>query len=262
MPLTAKLVMVPHGLLLFLVNALFILFSILLLVLVRNLCHYTIRKSQNEVITPIFNRAGAIFGIIIAFVVVILWQEYNKSRDNALKEGTEALELYRDLTLYPDQKKVTEAIACLTHFTRCVIADEYPAMAKMQTSPATENVLTDLRKAIHGITPGNPHEQVLYNKIIRDFEMLSRFRQTRLLEMESSLPVIVWIVLIIGAVIMIGYAIFLGTEKFWLHIILTSMLAIILANSFYLIIELDYPFMGDLCAKPTSYIEVLNTVNK
>ena len=43
--------------------------------------------------------------------------------------------------------------------------------------------------------------------------------------------------------------------------LLTSMLAITLANAFYLIIELDYPFMGYLCAKPTSYIEMLKVIN-
>ena len=41
---------------------------------------------------------------------------------------------------------------------------------------------------------------------------------------------------------------------------MTSMLAIIIANAFYLIIELDYPFMGSLSAKPTSYIKMLETI--
>jgi hypothetical protein len=261
MPFTAKLVMVSPCLLLFLINAIFILFAILLLVIVRNVTHYKTRQSQNEVIAPIFNKAGAVFGIIIAFVVVILWQEYNKSRDNALKEGTEALELYRDLNLYPIQKQVADSIKFLVQFTKSVVEDEYPAMADMKKSPATEQVLTDLRKALHTITPQNPREQILYNKIIRDFEMLARLRQNRLSDMESSLPGIFWVVLIIGAVIMIMFSVFLGTEKLWLHVILTSMLAIILANAFYLIIELDYPFMGDLCARPTSYIEMLTITN-
>ena len=91
--------------------------------------------------------------------------------------------------------------------------------------------------------------------------MLSRLRQTRLLDMESSLPGIVWVVLIAGAIIIMLFTIFLGAEKLWLHIVLTSMMAITLANAFYLIIELDYPFMGYLCAKPISYIEMLNIIN-
>ena len=261
MPFTARLVMVSPCLLLFLINAIFILFSILLLVIVRNVCHHKIRKGHNDVIATIFNKAGAIIGIIIAFVVVILWQEYNKSKDNALKEGTEALELYQDLGLYPDQKQAAKPIKSLLQFTKLVIEDEYPAMADMRTSQAAEQVWNSLRKELYAITPQNPREQILYSKIIRDFETLSRLRQIRLLDMESSLPGIVWVVLIAGAIIIILFSILLGTEKLWLHIVLTAMMAMTLANAFYLIIELDYPFMGHLCAKPVSYIEMLNTIN-
>ncbi len=261
MPFTAKLVMLSPGALFFLINTVFILISILLLCLVRKVSHYQIRKSQNDIIATIFNKAGAIFGIMIAFVVVILWQEYNKSRDNALKEGTEALELYRDLSLYPNRKKAAEAIKLLAEFAKLVIAEEYPAMADMRVSQMTEQVLTNLRNEIYNIIPQKPREQILYNKILRDFETLSRLRQNRLLSMESSLPFIVWMVLIAGTIIMIMFSIFLGGEKLWLHILMTSMLAIIIANAFYLIIELDYPFMGDLCAKPTSYIEMLKIIN-
>jgi Protein of unknown function (DUF4239) len=260
MPLTAELVMLSPCLLFFLINIVFILISVSLLCLVRKVSHYQIRKSQNDIIATIFNKAGAIFGIMIAFVVVILWQEYNKSRDNALKEGTEALELYRDLSLYPNPKKATKAIKSLVEFANLVIAEEYPAMAAMRMSQATEQELTNLRNEVHNIIPQKTREQILYNKILRDFESLSRLRQNRLLSMESSLPFIVWAVLIAGTIIMIMFSIFLGCEKLWLHILMTSMLAIILANAFYLIIELDYPFMGDLCAKPTSYIEMLKVI--
>ena len=198
---------------------------------------------------------------MIAFVVVVLWQEYNKSQDNALKEGTEALELYRDLTLYPDQKKAADSIKSLTQFARLIIDDEYPAMADMRLSTTTEQTMTKLRIDIHNIIPQNPRDQILYNKILRDFETLVRLRQNRLLSLESSLPYIVWVVIIAGAIIIILFSILLGTDKLWLHMLLTSMLAITLANAFYLIIELDYPFMGYLCAKPTSYIEMLKVIN-
>ena len=135
MPFTAKLLMLPPWLLYILINALFIGFSILLLHTVRRCAHCKMRKGHNDVVASIFNKAGTVFGIILAFVVVILWQEYNKSVDLALKEGTEALELYQDLSLYPDQKQATGAIKSLVHFAELVINDEYPAMARMKTSP-------------------------------------------------------------------------------------------------------------------------------
>ncbi len=260
MPFTAKLVMLSPWLLFILINAVFIGTSILILYIIRRIAHYKIRQSHNDVIASIFNKAGTVFGIMLAFVVVILWQDYHRAMDSALKEGTEALELYRDLSLYPNQKQADSAIKSLVHFSKLVIEDEYPAMANMGMSQTTEHAMNNLRNDIHNINPQKRQEQILYAKILNDLENLSKLRHERLSEMESSLPDIVWAALIVGAFVAILFSTLLGAERFWLHALLISMLAIILATAFYLIIELDYPFMGELCAKPTSYIKMLKTI--
>jgi hypothetical protein len=260
MPFTAKLLMLPPWLLFILINVLFIGISILILYIVRWCTHYKMRKDHNDVVASIFNKAGTIFGIILAFVVVILWQEYNKSMDRTLKEGTEALELYQDLSLYTNQKQATSAIKSLVHFAESVIKDEYPAMANMKMSQTTEQAMIKLRHEIQYISPQNIKEQILYTKLLKDIENLSKLRQERLADMESSLPGIFWGALIVGAIVTIMFSILLGAEKLWLHSLLISMLAVILATAFYLIIELDYPFTGELSAKPTSYIKMLQTI--
>ena len=260
MPFTAKLVMLSPWLLFILINAVFIGTSILILYIIRRIAHYKIRQSHNDVIASIFNKAGTVFGIMIAFVVVILWQDYHKAMDSALKEGTEALELYRDLSLYPNPKQADSALKSLVNFAKLVIEDEYPAMANMRMSQTTEHAMNNLRNDIHNINPQKRQEQILYAKILNDLENLSNLRHERLSEMESSLPGIVWAALIVGAFVAIMFSTLLGAERFWLHALLISMLAIILATAFYLIIELDYPFMGELSAKPTSYIRMLKTI--
>ncbi len=260
MPFTAKLVMLSPWLLFILINAVFIGTSILILYIIRRIAHYKIRQSHNDVIASIFNKAGTVFGIMIAFVVVISWQDYNKAMDSAIKEGTEALELYRELSLYPNQKQADSASKSLVYFAKLVIEDEYPAMANMRMSQTTEHAMNNLRNDIHNINPQKRKEQVLYANILNDLENLSKLRDDRLSGMESSLPDIVWAALIVGAFVGILFSTLLGSERFWLHALLVSMLAIILATAFYLIIELDYPFMGELCAKPTSYIKMLKTI--
>ena len=57
-----------------------------MLFIVRCVAHYKNRQSHNDVITSIFNKAGTVIGIMLAFVVVILWQDYHKAMDNAMTE--------------------------------------------------------------------------------------------------------------------------------------------------------------------------------
>ena len=134
----------------------------MILYIVRRGAHYKIRQGHNDVIASIFNKAGTVVGIMIAFVVVILWQDYNKAVDSAIKEGTEALELYRDLSAYPNRKQADSASKSLVRFAKYVIEDEYPAMANMRMSPTTEHAMNILRNDIHNINPQNRQEQILY----------------------------------------------------------------------------------------------------
>ena len=120
--------------------------------------------------------------------------------------------------------------------------------------------MTKLRNELLHINPQNLQEQILYTKLLKDLENLSKLRQERLADMESSLPGIFWGALIIGAIITITFSIVLGAENFRLHALLASMLAVILATTFFLIIELDYPFTGELSAKPKSYVKMLQTI--
>ncbi len=260
MPFTAKLLMLPPWLLFILINIVFIGFSLLVFWGITRLLSCKKRRDLNEVASPIFNRAGAFFGFLLAFVVVVMWQEYTKAVDDASREGTEAMALYRDLSLYPNKDQAAAAIQSLIDFARKVVEDEYPAMVKMQRSPATEQALQNLYKNTEMINPQGKQEEILYNVILKDLYNLSKLRDERLLELESTLPGIIWGVLIIGAIITLLFSTLLGTENILLHGLLKSLFVILIASTFFLIIELDYPFTGEISVKPTSYIKMLERV--
>lgn len=262
MPFTAKLLMMPPWLLYILINAVFIGISLVLFFCVTRLFHYQTRKNLNDVASPIFNRAGAFFGFLLAFVVVVMWQEYTKAVDDASREGTEAMALYRDLVLYPNKEQTAAAIKSLIEFAHKVVEDEYPAMVKMERSPTTEQALHNLYRNTERINPQGRQEEILYNVILKDLYNLSKLRDERLLELESTLPGIIWGVLIIGAIVTILLSTLLGTENLWMHALLKSLFVILIASTFFLIIELDYPFTGEISVRPTSYIRMLERVNQ
>ena len=191
-----------------------------------------------------------------------MWQEYSQGVDNALREGTEAMALYRDLTLYPDKEQTAGSIKALLDFARQVVEDEYPAMAKMERSPSTEQALHNLWSSTEKINPQGRQEEILYNVILKDLYNLSKSRDERLLELESNLPGIIWGVLIIGAIVTLVFSTLLGTESILLHALLKSLFVILIASTFFLIIELDYPFTGNISVKPVSYIRMLEMVNQ
>jgi hypothetical protein len=80
--------------------------------------------------------------------------------------------------------------------------------------------------------------------------------------MDTSLPPLIWVALIVGSMVTILFTIIFGAEKLWLHAVLTSMFAVIIATTYFLIIELDYPFMGGISVEPSSYKILLEIMSE
>ena len=106
MPLMARILNLSPWLVLLLINAMFIGVTLLLLFFSRSLIPSKVKIDHYEVVSTIFARAAAMFGILLAFVVVMLWQEYQLADGRALKEGNIAIDGYRDLMFYPDKSEI------------------------------------------------------------------------------------------------------------------------------------------------------------
>jgi heme/copper-type cytochrome/quinol oxidase subunit 1 len=257
MTFTARLLLLPPWLLFLLINLLFVGISIGLQIFVRRLFHHQLLERHNQLNGSIISISGTIFGVMVAFLVIFLWQDYQKAVNIASGEGSEAEALYRDLNLFPDAGRVFPAKKALSLYIRKVIEDEYPAMAMMKQSPVTQQAMDDLWNKIKKLRPANPYEEILFREILTDLNNLEKLRQERLEEMESSLPISLWLALLTGALITMMFSVLFGAERFWLHCLLTGMLAVLIATIFFVIIELNYPFMGEICAKPTAYMKLL-----
>lgn len=257
MPFSAKLLFISPWLFLFTINIFFIIVSLILLFLVRQFIPYHVRQSHNGLISDVSGKAVAMFGVLLVFTLIGLWQQYHHAVDNAVKEGNAAFDLYRDICLYPDTFQIQPVFDSHLHFIDSVIHDEYPAMHQMKRVQKTQRAMDNLWANIVKIQPKTQQEQALYSMMLADLKNLSQLRDIRLFDMQSSLPRIFWVVIIIGAVVSISFAIFLGVEKSWIHAVVTSMLAVSLATTIFLIIEMDYPFLGELSAWPSSYVNIL-----
>ena len=147
-------------------------------------------------------------------------------------------------------------------FIKSVVEDEYPAMAQLKKSDRTQEAINELWLNIAIIKPKTSQEQVLYSKMLRNLEALVDLRRSRLGEMGSSVPDILWAVISTGARITIFLATLIRAENFWTHARAISMIVIVIANTIYLVIELDYPFLGEVSARPASYMEILKVCMK
>jgi hypothetical protein len=239
----------------------FLAFGLALALITRRLTDYMMRRTHNDIAGYIFATIGAIYGVLLAFLTVIVWEQYNSAVENVAKEANAALAMYRNLSLYPDQEPAGQARQRLLAFMHAVVEDEFPAMAKMKRSQATARAMDTLWATTNKLKPQDLREQVIFSAILNDLNNIAQLRAGRLGSANSpKLSGLMRHILIFGALITLVFAVLFGAENFWWHLILVSILAILIASTLFVILELGHPFTSGVAIQPDSYINVLEII--
>ena len=131
-------------------------------------------------------------------------------------------------------------------------------MAQGRSSPEAWATLDELRSTILGLNPPTGaqqlgYDQMRYNQMLEQLHSLGDARRERLLVAEQGLPVILWIVLILGGVITVGFTYLFGLQNTLVHVLMVAALALIISLSLFTVAALDYPFQGDIRIHPAPY---------
>lgn len=244
MSIAVKLLSI-HSLLAFLIlTAAFVALSMAGFAVVRTFMRRRFEPSHNNIAGYIFGALGTVYAVLLGFAIFMVWQEYEQTEQYAALEAGEAVAVYRDLSLYPDQDVAKPIKESLASYMRSVINEEYPAMAQMKRSKTTEDAFHDLWRKLGTLNPRDLREQTLYSQLLTDMHNLAKSRTNRLQAAEDEMPEMMWLALISGAIVTIGCALFFSADHMKAHLALTSLLAAVLAIVWFVIMGLDHPFVG------------------
>jgi hypothetical protein len=77
-----------------------------------------------------------------------------------------------------------------------------------------------------------------------------------LLEADAGLAAIVWVVLLIGAMIVVGFTYLFGMRTTVVHTLMVAALGLTIALVLFTVGALDYPFRGDVWVGPDAFESV------
>lgn len=199
---------------------------------------------------------------LLAFITVIVWEQYNSATENVAKEATAVRAMYCNLSLSPDHEQAGRVRQELLAYLHAIVEDEFPAMKKMKLSPATDQAMDNLWAALKKKEPQNSYEQAIFNEILKNLNTFARLRAERLWTANNpKLVGIMRVILIMGALITLFFAVIFGAENLWWHITLIFMLAILLSTILFVLMELAHPFTSGIAIQPGDYISVLKMIN-
>jgi hypothetical protein len=200
---------------------------------------------------------GLVYGVYLAFTVVVVWEHYQDAENTATNEATHLSELWRDAEVVPGGRQVQDSLYA---YARSVVDDDWPAMARggsLKTSESYER----LWRAYYQLRPSanDPVQVGFYQQSLRELNELGIQRRQRILSGSANLPAVMWFLLVTGGVVMIGFALAIGTPHAWLQYAVTALLAGFLAFSIAIVGALEQPYSGDVSIHPDAFVSVIKS---
>jgi hypothetical protein len=233
------------------VTAAFTLAIIALFVVLSAGIHYFVRKRikgeererNNEVVGFVLAVVGTIYAVVLAFVVVVVWEHYDAAEANSEREVSAVADIYRAADDLPPALKSTEQ-ALVMRYIDLMINDELPAMQNGTHTPKSQLVVDQLRKNITHFVPDTPIGTNAREQMSVTLEKLGEARRERVVDGHHGLPLVLWLALIVGAITTIGFVYLFELDHLPTQLIVTSLLAIVIGVMFALIAQLNHPYQG------------------
>jgi Protein of unknown function (DUF4239) len=235
------------------------------LVLVQRLVPVTIRREHNDVAGFIYAALGVIYAVLLALVVIAVWEEFGRARITVEGEANALAEVFWLAHQLPEPEgRHLQELA--RSYAEEVVEEEWPLMAQGRTPLVEETgevtpgwvIIDDIRATLQEVEPRAVAEQELYAEGLDQVQRLADARRTRLVAAEESIPSVLWVVLVVGGIVVVSFAYLFGLANTWAHGLMVVALAGIIALVLFTIGVMDHPFSGGARIDPGAFELVLS----
>jgi len=234
----------------------FVFFYIAGLLVVRRFVPHHMMMKHHDVADPLLGALGAVYAVLLAFMVVSVWGSFEKANSNVQQEANYLADLYRDAEAFtPAFRQSLNPL--LREYRQAIVGDEWRLMQKGQMSLEAEKLI----KRIWGLyviyEPRAATETVFFSESVRKLNLVRELRRQRLMDSRSGIHPLLWFVLGIGALSTISFTFLFGAENLKAQIFMGAMLSAMIALIIFTILSLDYPFSGSVSIPPDAFKQMI-----
>jgi hypothetical protein len=210
-------------------------------------------EAHTEVAGFVYAVVGVVYSVLLAFVVVAVWQEHSDALKDAEAEASAIVNLSRMSGVFTleDGQRVRTALLI---YTDTALGEGWAALeAGSSQEPAALNAAAEevwrayLLAVPEGVRGGAVYGQSLGN--IDDARDAWRRMHGAAV---GTLPLVLWAVLLATGVLTVGFTFLFGVRSARAQAAMTTLLAATIGLELLLIVALDNPFAGDAALHPAA----------
>lgn len=196
--------------------------------------------------SAVFGVLGVAFAVLLAFVMFLAFEDYIRAREGASREAVAISELDRITRLFPalQREELRDDLAC---YARAVVSDEWPKMRQGRESDLVLGWLGRIESTVDTVPLDDVRIEVALNHWLDEMAVRREGRRARLAEATPTIPVAMWLTLVLGAGLTVAYlAVFADRrERWWTQAVMVGSLTALLVAGLLVVSFLDHPYLQD-----------------
>jgi hypothetical protein len=231
---------------------------------VQRLVPATSRQRHNDVAGFIYAALGVIYAVLIALVVIAVWEEYDAASVTVEQEANALAEIFWLGHRIPEPEGSHIQELARSYAEEVVDKEwplmeqgEAPLMTQVEQTPTGWTLIDEIRANLQEFQPRTQADEQLYAEGLDQVQRLADARRMRLVAAEEGIPGVLWSVLIFGGVAAIGFTYLFGLANTWAHRLMVVTLAAVIGLVLFTIGAMEHPFSGGARIGPEAFDLVL-----
>ena len=137
-----------------------------------------------------------------------------------------------------------------------VVEDAWPQYRRGEIPTDGPARVSAVQRHLFAFQPTRMSEQVVHAEALRQFAGFTEATRNRLEFVNTGLPSMLWLIVMIGAAMTLALLWFINNDLLWVRLTASSVLAIYVGLMMFFIAAMDHPLRGAYSISPDALIEL------
>jgi hypothetical protein len=244
---------IPTMMLAALFAVVFVGFTWLGIIFVRPFFRLLLRRQLglNDLVGYILSSHCAFFGLLLGLLAVAAYQNLSDVERTVNREAGYLRSIYRSVTSYPEPVR-SQTLPLIREYTRYVIEDAWPQQRRGIVAAEGTSRMNAVQEKLFGFEPQTKALELVHTQTLTQFSAMAEVRRARIQSVDTSIPAMMWYVVLVGTLITI-LLVWMLDMRLLPHLLLGGVLAFFLSTVICLIFVMDRPFRGEISVGADAY---------
>ncbi|MBD0742281.1 hypothetical protein BG418_12425 [Streptomyces sp. CBMA152] len=210
-------------------------------------------EPREDVAEYISMMVGVLYALVLGLALVTVWDDRSGAEEHTAAEASAAHQIHVLAASMPAAQGARMRTAVET-YVRHVTDTEWPAMVDgVAPGPEGWRLLDEVRAAGQAPDGASPAQQIVGQEVVAQLGTLDEARRGREADVGNGLSPVLWVGLITGAFLTVGFMFLFGVRRSFTHVVMVMGLSALITFIVLLVYQLDRTFSGMFAINATPF---------